>query len=161
MNILRYYKTDTTKFILPLLFNDNTKHTNILTNDFKNAYIADIDDPSKDDYILVEFADSGSNPLTNNTESNLEETYIKDDSIIYAYSIPDKFIEDYYKFLSGKYSEFSEQAKKHILNFWGEDDKSPLYRVLYGNSENWPSPNVKKEILGYEIVYKQQIEFEE
>lgn len=173
MDILRLAKTDTTKFILPLLFNEDTKYPEIITDDFKNAYIADIDDQSKDGHILLVY--------TEVTYTQCKEVYEKGDLFIHVFSIPEEFIEDYYKFLSGKYSEFSEQTKQRILSFWDEDDDSLLHGILYktkvakdyweekysentdkwsNEAELWIEPNMRKEILGYETHQTQMEENE-
>ena len=168
MDILRHAKTDTTKFILPLLFK-NDKYPEIITNDFTNAYIADIDDQSKDGYVLLAYTE---NSVMN--FKSVEEVYVKDNLNIYVFSIPEEYMEDYYKFLTGKYSEFSEQTKNHILKFWDENNESLLYGILYktdiakkywqekynenpdkwsNEAEYWVEPNMRKEILGYEIPH--------
>ena len=53
MDIVRQPKTNTTKFVLPLLFDKDVRHTNILTENFKDTYVADIDKQEVDDYILA------------------------------------------------------------------------------------------------------------
>ena len=94
----------------------------------------------------------------------------KDGNIIYCFKIPDKFQDDYHLFLSGKYSQFSKEAKEKILNFWDAGKDTLLHGILYksdigrkfwkdrfnGDSEKWSidaeywfSPNMQKEILGF------------
>lgn len=54
--------------------------------------------------------------------------------ILYKFSIPEQFIEDYYKIINSKYSQISNGAKVRILQFHGnnpKDHKTALYGILY------------------------------
>lgn len=175
MDILRYNKTQTTQFIIPLLFRD--KQFNELITDFDsliNAYIADFDKPKYDNKVIIAFRDKQKNLPEENRIEHYTKT-IKDEIIhFYVYSLPKEFEEDYTLFLLGKYSSFTESAKQKILNFWNSNEDSLLYGALYktgetikkfykenfdtkiddtwsnGESEWWPEPILRKEIYGAE-----------
>ena len=151
MNPLNLSKTHTTKFILAMGFDENTKYDKILTSEFKDSYIAIFDDPDHDDKITLVY------------EEPINEIEFFD-----TYDIPDKWADDYVKILDGKYSELSEEYKQHLLKFWDLDSKSSLYSVLYKDksavrnrtlelekgidyskvNELWPAPNLSSEIYG-------------
>jgi len=57
MDIIKYSRyTNTTKFIMPLLFN-NIKYHELFQNFFINAYIGDVAKKENDDNIHLVFAD--------------------------------------------------------------------------------------------------------
>jgi len=123
MNPLSLNKNKTTAFAMPLAlkgFNANQ----IVTDGFINAYIADIDKPEWDDYILLVFEDK------REFETLQEVEYQRDDDYIYVFNIPDDLLDDYFKIIKGEYSEISEKAKQIILSFWGVEEDSTLYKVL-------------------------------
>lgn len=131
MNVLRFTKyTNTTKFILPLLFNEGTKYHELFNNFFINAYIADVANKSNDDKIHLLFADYPSLTLTKNiTETTTEYKY--GDGFVLVCPLEDRWVDDYYKLITGKYSTISVEAKNRIQSFWDEDDNSLLYGVLH------------------------------
>jgi len=179
MDILNYNKTQTTQFILPLLFRDK-KFTQVIT-DFDsliNGYIADFDRPNYDNKIILVFKNKQNGLPTENMIEHYTKT-IKDgedsnEIFVYVYDLPNDYQEDYTFFLLGKYSRFSDDAKKKILNFWDADENTLLYGALYRtgstikkfykdnfntniddkwtieNKEWWIEPVLRKEIYGAE-----------
>jgi acyl-CoA synthetase (AMP-forming)/AMP-acid ligase II len=179
MDILNYNKTQTTQFIIPLLFKDK-QITEIITNfdSLVNGYIADFDKPNLDNKIILVF-NSKQKQLP---EENQIEHYTKtvkdgektNDLFFYVYDLPEKYQEDYTFFLVGKYSKFSTEAKSQILNFWEAGENTLLYGVLYrtgtaikkfwkdnfdtkiddiwtkDDREWWIEPILRKEIYGTE-----------
>lgn len=131
MNVLRFTKyTNTTKFILPLLFEFNTNYHELLQNFFINAYIADMANKDNDDKIHLLFADYPSLTLTQKLSDPVTEYRYKDGFVL-VYDLPIEWEEDYNKLITGQYSTISEKAKNVILSFWDEDDTSLLWGVLY------------------------------
>lgn len=131
MNILRFGRsTNTTKFILPFLFDENTRYQELFDNLFVNAYIADMANKDNDDEIHLVFADYPSLKLTQKIANPFTEYEYKDGYVL-VYSLDNKWIDDYNKIILGKYSTISVEAKYRILSFWEEDNKSPLYSVLF------------------------------
>ena len=135
MNPLLLNKTHTTKFVLPMIFDNNVKYDKILTEGFKNAYIADVDNPDSDSSIVL----LHNNPMIpklvlEQPKQSYESTPIEEDSMIYTievYGVPEEWAEDYYQFMSGSYTNFSEEYKQRLLHFWDKDEDSELYKILH------------------------------
>lgn len=165
MDPLRLNVNLTTTFMLPML--EGLKHTDILTDSFKNTYIADIDRPEKDSSLLINYAtitdlpDWVSDPIAYTAE---------DESIMVTANIPDSVADEYSKFLVGDYSKFSDDYKNRIMEFWEADKYTLLHGVLYregkeiekfweesfevdlditpSEMEYWKPPSLKQEIFG-------------
>jgi len=138
MNPLRIDKNKTTIFVLPLAvkgFTDNQ----IITDDFINAYIADIDKPEWDDYVILVY----------DREVALEDiakaSYKYEDYFLYVINIPDDLLADYFQIIQGKYTEISEKAKQRILQFWSQNEDSKLYKILYGMVESKLGDGIRPE----------------
>lgn len=125
MNPLSLNKNKATIFILPIIFKGK-KSTELITEEFINAYIADFNRAEFDDDLLVVF--------TNKIETNIQpkEVYKNGDHTVHAYSIPDEYLSDYFKIIAGQYSSTSDSCKELILSFWEIGEKSSLYEILYG-----------------------------
>jgi len=138
-------KTSSTLYLLPLLFSEDIKYKDIINEDFKSVYIADFEKKQYDDKILLVFNDYKCNiPTTNKVDQ-----YKHNDNTVLVYNLPDEFIEDYYKFLIKNIINLSDKAKSRILSFWEEDEKSILYKTLYGKRGNkLPEINLHIEVLG-------------
>lgn len=131
MNILKFSKyTNTTKFILPLLFDIRTRYHELLDNFFINAYIADMANKENDDKIHLLFADYPSLTLQKKITDAADE-YRFEDAYVLVYPLDTKWEDDYNKIIQGNYSTISEDAKYRILSFWEEDTNSALYSVLF------------------------------
>lgn len=136
MDIIKYnHYTNTTKFIMPLLFDNNTKYHELFQNFFINAYIADIANKENDDNIHLVFADYPSLKLQNTLTKSISE-YKYGEGFVLVYPLATKWLDDYEKLIRGEYSKISNEAKKRILFFWDEDNTSVLWGVLHqeGNS---------------------------
>lgn len=171
MDVLKYTKyTNTTKFILPLLFENNLRYHELFNNFFINAYIADMANKEYDDKIHLLFADYPSLTLSKNLPDPVTEFEYKDGFVL-VYPLELHWEDDYNKIITGQYSTISEKAKERILYFWEEDSTSLLWGVLYksGNAvrkyierilgikvhdifslerEWWFDFNIPEEILG-------------
>jgi|GEM_PF-3078534 hypothetical protein len=131
MDIVKFTNyTNTTKFILPLLFDDETKYHVLLQNLFINAYIADMSHQENDDNIHLLFADYPSLTFQKNLTDPISEYRYKDGYVL-VYPLNKKWNKDYEKIIRSEYSKISEHAKERILTFWDEDDTSVLYGILY------------------------------
>jgi hypothetical protein len=131
MNVLKYTNyTNTTKFILPLLFDEHTTYHRLFDNFFINAYIADMANKENDDKIHLLFADYPSLTFQQTLPDPISEYEFRDGYIL-VYSLDPKWEGDYIKLISGEYSTISEIAKERILSFWEEDSTSLLWGVLY------------------------------
>jgi hypothetical protein len=98
------------------------------------------------------------------------EGYIRDletiDGFLYQYKIPEKFEEDYMKFIAGKYSEFSNSYKNKIYSLLQKPYRETnVYKVLnksldarklledrigqsIGDQEVLSIPDIDKELYG-------------
>lgn len=56
------------------------------------------------------------------------------DEMLYLFEFPEKYFQEYFKFIRGKYSQFSRRAKELILKFWTETqiiDQKSIYDLIY------------------------------
>lgn len=167
MDILKSKYTQTTYFLIPLLFSEDTKSSQIINNDFIDAYIADFNKKQYDDKILLVYSERQTGmPVTNKVDE-----YKDDKHRILVYELPNIFIDDYGHILKGNWSKLSDNAKERILNFWEETEDSFIYGVLYKKlnkyvkafykkysdldpakdlkkEEFWYTPNLVLEVLG-------------
>lgn len=160
MNVLKLNKTKTTKFIMPMIFKENIKHTDILTIRFINAYISDFDRPEYDNKILLVKTDKQTDKELV-IEKPIEVYNSNETLIVEVYEIPENMEEDYYLIVAGKYSEISEDYKKKLLFFWGSNKDDELHSALYleydkagvelkknqKKFELYPAMEIGKEIL--------------
>lgn len=167
MDPLRLKVNLTTAFTLPLLYDKGLKHSDILTETFINAYIADLGEPEQDNKLLVRYATIVNLPEWTN---NFKLYASKDDAIMVTYEVPDDQIENYQKILIGDYSKLSLSYKEMVLNFWEANEDTLIHGVLYktgqeikdfvlavsdtdldmvsDDTEYWRPPNLKQEIFG-------------
>ena len=159
-----------------MVFENNVRYDKILTEDFKNAYIADVDNPDSDSSIVL----LHNNPMIPKLvfeppRQVYESTPIEEDGTTYnieIYNVPEEWAEDYYQFMSGSYTNFSEEYKQRLLHFWDKDENSELYKILYriypdnrmelelekdidfdALDEFYPPPNIINEIYENEGTY--------
>ena len=170
MDILNFKYTYTTKFILPLLFKENTNFNRIFNESFLDAYIADMSNKDNDDKIHLVFEDYPSLTFQQLLPESIAEYKHKDEYFIFVYDIPQEYKEDYAKFLIGDYTKFSNAAKVKIISFWQVSNNTLLWGVLYKegnrirkffkdmlgedldklprNAEWWAPPKIEQEIIG-------------
>lgn len=166
MDPLRHSVNLTTTFILPLLYDKGLKHSDILTDSFINAYIADLNRPEQDNKMLVNYITITDLPKWTNDYTVYETD---NGSFMVSVEIPDNFIDDHGRFLMGDYSKFSDEHKDRVIKFWEAHDNlltGVLFRgseelnefmkkhydtdfeLLPPETEQWNPPNLKKEIFG-------------
>lgn len=145
MNPLQLKSTLTTKFIMPMLFNEKTKNDTIQFDTFVNAYLADFNKPEYDDNILLVFEEDSVTP------GGFKEVYVENNQVIYVYDIPEKWTEDYFTILMGDYTKISNEYKQHLLLFWEQDSTSDLYKILYKAGISYKTLNITKEIYNMEV----------
>jgi hypothetical protein len=93
-----------------VLYSEGIKGDKIISKEFINAYIGDIDRPELDNQVLL----------------------VWDDGVEETYPVPEEFEEDYWKIINSQYSKTSKEYKKLVLEFWGEDYASEFFRLLSG-----------------------------
>ena len=151
---MKHSRTDTTIFLLPLMFGKE----DVITPDFKNAYIRN-DSFIHEDLIVLVYEKPNPNLQK---YSPFAMTY-EGSNAIYFFKLNETISEVRLLFFEGKYSEFSPAYKDTILNFWNVDKYSMLYNILYKldpirclsirnsriyrKADVWPKPNLEYETL--------------
>ncbi len=166
MDLLKLKHTQTTYFLVPLLFSKDTKSSQIITNSFVNAYVADFNKKQYDDKIILVYSERTELPVQNKVDE-----YRDAGRRVFVYELPEVYQDDYVNILRGYWSKLSEDAKNRILSFWEETDDSFIYGILYHkpnkhvkafykkfteidpvkdlkNDEYWYKPNLVVEVLG-------------
>jgi hypothetical protein len=139
MDAIKLLKTNTTKFMLPMIIKDNITFNQIFEKGYVDSYIGDINRPEYDDKILI----LRDEPYIDDSHYS-EEVYTspcisiystEDLEHIYVHEIPSERLDDYGKFLQGLISEFSEEYKQHLIKFWNCKEDSLLYSILYDDEK--------------------------
>lgn len=129
-------KVDKTKwnksvyFILPMI-GISSNYRNLI-----NCYLGDSKYPKYNyNKILVELKFKDNYILKNEYLTEYYET--EKNTVIYVFDVPDKFEKDFFLFLTGKYSKFSDNYKKHILSFIQirPVQNSYVYKILYKTTD--------------------------
>ena len=140
MDPIKLLKTNTTKFILPMIVKDGIKFNKIFEKGFVDSYIGDLNKPEYDDKILI----IRNEPYVD-LEHYSEDIYIStcidvylinNDNTVehtYVHEIPFERMDDYGKFLQNKVYEFSEEYKQRLLSFWNINKDSIYYCILYND----------------------------
>ena len=116
MNPMSLVCTDTTRFILPMLFT-NSNFVEVLNNDFIDSYSFDYYEPNYDNKIII-VTRTDEEPRA---DHNPIEVYQRQDTYCYVYNIPNKFKNDYELITKGKYNQISKEYTQVLLDFWSED----------------------------------------
>lgn len=133
MSKIRYNKSKT--YLLPLLAEVVDIDTRFF-NHLINTYTYDTNGLYKDClFILHDF--SFKNPeftkyehrLTNNPY--FVDLVDIDNQVLYIFKFPEEFLPEYNNFKSGKYSKFGKDAKKVIIDFFGEMYQGNLNAVSF------------------------------
>jgi hypothetical protein len=129
MDPLNLRKTNTTKFILAMIFNNETKHTDILENNFIDSYTYDFYEPENDGYIIVV---KSTNDTPSETINKPIREYPRGKHYLFVYEVPDQYLDDHVKILNGEYENLSSEYKLKLINFWDEDwnVKSEFIKLL-------------------------------
>lgn len=128
-------RNKTTRFLLPIL---GEKMSSFNETYFINAYIDVEDVTRKTDvnclYLLYRFRATKEYLDFEEKLQNHEQYrghYEPDKHhTIYLFEIPDNYIDEYRLFLKGKYSEFSNEYKYQIMNFFNFDTDGDTYQIL-------------------------------
>lgn len=118
MDPLNLNKTNTTRFMLAMIFNDDVTYNDILSDHYINSYTSDYYEPENDGYIIIV---KSINEEPRRTINNPIRSYQRDTNFIFVYEIPDKYKDDYAYIITGNLTLISPEYKKRLLNFWGED----------------------------------------
>lgn len=165
---------DTLKFLLPLLSAHGLTDDDFLIEGFRGVYLKDSNNvdlgdnlfirykPSKDErYVLIDAKITALGGYT--------ADYDLGEDIVYVIDIKDYFEDVLKKFKAGEYSQFSQNHKTRITNFWqlAEGANDPLSGVIYqtevgkeqfkklpeeiqklsAENELWPQPVIADETM--------------
>lgn len=166
MDILKSKYTQTTYFLVPLLFSEDIKSSQIINDNFVNAFVADFNKKQYDDKIILVYSEKADLPAKNKVDEYKDET-----RRMFVYELPEAYQDDYANVLKGYWSKLSKDAKERILSFWEETEDSFIHGVLYHTpnkyiksfykkytdldpvkdlkkDEFWYKPNLVIEVLG-------------
>lgn len=163
----RYYNISTS-FILPML----GLSFGWLREYLLNVYVGDTTKPELSEHIFVHLEYSNDEKFIG-IEQQLRDhdDYLDDydpdaNTVMFVFAVPKEYKEDYWKFIKGKYSEFSVSLKQAIL---GNATSGRNYDILTRNStykealekrldvslpenaELLSVPNLEKEIFRYKF----------
>lgn len=141
-------------YLLPLLSELVDINKNFI-NELQNTYMFDENNEHQEClYILHDF--NFRNPEFTAYEHKLlnNELFVKHidmgNQVLYVFKFPEEYMKEYYLLQDGKYSEFGEDAKELILDFWTE---------MYGKVPGGINVILKiKQILYKDKKLKQQLE---
>lgn len=137
MEVTKNIKTSTTKnksvqFILPLIGRD------IYSYKVLNSYLAYKQDNNEVDgldgesiFIKIKEFDENLKKLKGYRDIHK----LKDNTYLCKFTIPDRFKSDYLLFIEGKYSEYSEEAKRILcetaMQPYKKIEESVIYKILF------------------------------
>ena len=107
---------------------------------FVNCYIRDINRPKLNKHIFIVQDEAVIPKLFFNKNPFLLSNYSIKGYKVWVYKTPDTLLDDYYKFIEGKYSQFSERYKKILCktfpkllvnNITGVVKRHPNYAIIY------------------------------
>ena len=162
-------KNNTFRFLFPIMYDKDVNDYTFLKDEFEGIYL------HKDENKLILLY----RPTNTESFSNLDKQLVdlkhfdtdidtKDGRIAYLYDIPAKYSHEIEMFKQGLYSQFSENYRQQILDFWGlTEGNDPLYGILVKNEigketfdeftqtikdntaegEYYPKPNMDEEYL--------------
>lgn len=152
MSKLLYNKSKT--YLLPLiapLIGIEEKFINNLENTFMFDSNSEFNECF---YILHEF--SFKNPEFTKYEHKMTESYlfkklidIDSEKVLYIFNFPEEYLHEYYCLKDSKYSEFGEDAKQQILNFWTKlygKTTTGVNFILSVKKILYKDPKLKKQI---------------
>jgi hypothetical protein len=115
MNPLNLVCTDTTRFIIPMLYTDSN-YKSMLDKDFIDSYSFDYYEPNYDNKIII-VKRTNRIPKIN---YKLKYNYIRQNQYCFVYNIPDEFKEDYNYIMNGKFHLLSTKYYNRLIQFWNE-----------------------------------------
>lgn len=125
-------------FLLPLFQLKNY-------NDIVNTYLGDANDTDNDFFSNKLYILCSREAHLIEYNKHCVNSYEVNDGIMYVMQIPEKYEEDYAKFLKGQYSKFTDDAKKVICSYACRNSikkasDTIIYSILY------KTPARKKEL---------------
>lgn len=152
MSEIKYTKSKT--YLLPLLSEFLDLKIKFLPN-LVNTYMFDENNNYQDCFFILHTFDFKNSEFVK-YEHNLTTNplFVKHidigNKVIYVFRFPEEYLNEYYKLIDSKYSEFGDDAKQLILRFWGE--------VYSGNSSGVDFLLKVKQILYKDEKLRQKIQ---
>lgn len=129
MNPLNLVCSDTTRFIIPMLF-PNSNYDEVL-KDIVDSYSFDYYEPCYDNTIII----VKNNDKLPHTNYNPLYTYKRQNQYCFVYNIPEEFKKDYSFIMKSQYNKLSKLYYTLLLKFWDVDEifdiKYNLVREVY------------------------------
>jgi hypothetical protein len=161
--------TEATRFILPMLSSKDRNVYFFVTKNFDNCFIGDNNHPElgKKIFLLYTYQKTVEyikfeRKVELTPWYNSDYDYGDENQVIYVFDVPTEFLADFQLFQEGKYSQFSNELKIIIRDFWDLKEEDELLDILYTNStakeklslnetdntpgEYWPKPILSREI---------------
>lgn len=162
-NLKKLNLTEASRFVLPMLYTKDRNDSYFITPLFENCYIGDVGHPELENKIFllynykmtVQFV-KFERSLELLPEYKTDYDYADEHQVMYVFDVPEEHETDYQLFLEGRYSEFSDLLKQKILNFWGFDEDSLFYSLLYKTDkilEHWTSTETDYTLTSAEGEY--------
>lgn len=122
-----------TIYLLPML---SASEYDVYLDNIINVYIGDNRIPDLNEHIFIAYNNLNSVRFNNlktylKNNNNYVLDYEIDDKLIFVFRIPTNYRKDYFYFIKGQYSKFSDNYKKHIINFFNLRDSDSICGVLY------------------------------
>lgn len=138
-------KTDTTRFILPMLYHIEYKNDRLfkynsnffISDNFINAYIGDVNKPVADYQILLVYKLEQSYMFNYMEEYMIKHPLYVDDYtygnkyVVYIFKVQTEDMVDFNIIKSSHYSKVREEYKSRILDFWALKGHNLVYSLLY------------------------------
>jgi hypothetical protein len=138
MNPLSLMKTNTTRFLLPFIFNDEVTCSQIFKDIYVDSYTSDFYRPEHDGKIIIV---KTINELPYDTINKPIQSYQRGTNYIFVYDTPDWWRDDVAFIMNSNYDLISEEANYKLMHFWENSDA--LETLLS------PIPNIDKQIYKY------------
>jgi len=135
-----------TSYLLPMLGRKATdfKSAYFPTSQFRSLFIGDkTHDTFNEDKLLLLYKFSGREEFIKfegfleNTDCYLGKYEPDKHHTMYVYEIPDKWLKDFNKFKEWKPSEFTNEYKAHIVQFYDLATSHPLYQTIHKKEERY------------------------
>lgn len=135
-------KNKSTRFLLPSL---NISRKDIIETDFINVYIGH-EEYQKEFKFPILFLAFEKRPENENVYTNCLDQYEIDNKYIIVHKIEEKFIEDFYNFMNGKYSKISKELTKRIKDFSGEKSDEYMTIIKHKDRKLWLENRIDEKL---------------
>lgn len=141
-------RTKSSLFLLPML--PGHKSVYLTTKQLINCFMST---PDNDRCISLLYRFHGSREfvlLESHLTSNPDLLKVDDvskSSVLYTFRIPEKYLNDYDRFLNGQYSQFSDAYKDRILKFHESGPMSVIGQILYKSNDRRKALEEKLETV--------------